>query len=1272
VIAASTATISDTTSWHHVAATKSGTAVHLYIDGKDVTGTVTNKTLVNNTQPLLLGQNAGSGWLNGVLDEVALYKTALTANAIANHFMLGGASCSTNGPYAETVSQAASLIGYWRLDDAPGPTACDIQGRNPGAYQGGVTAVQAGLTSDTSKAATLDGTTGSISVPPLGSLNTGDTFSIEAWVRRGAVGGAAKQVIASKQGAAWTLLFNTSNQLVLLSGTSQVAASTTPISDTTTWHHVAATKAGSTVKLYVDGKDVTGTVTAATLANSTSPLAIGQSGSASFFKGSIDDVALYSTALPSSVISGHYALGAAPANNGRPAITGSIASGDLSAVDGQWVGATSFKYQWRSCDSSGGSCSDIPGATAATYKAGPSQAGHRLRILVTADNGAGSTTATSDASEVVPATVGAVGPPPAVPPGEPLVFVKDDALMFSDDLADGDPGVKIADAPFTWMTRAALSPDGQTAAYVGGPGMSIIYTVNTDGTNRREVFNATPPDETSGFYVEDVAFSPDGQSLVVAGDEWPSGSARYEYIGLVSLVSKERTIIKKYPVGADQPGGGTSVDQVRFTADGRYILAGTRKYDNTDWVIQVLTPDGTPVRSLSFAGIEGVFNPVPSPDPDFIAFSGGSVSDTTYPPAPHAGYTARIDGSSLQRITPEGDGISAFTPDGHSIVGSGHPFDLARPSTVRDLFIMSAAGSGQYPLISGTGDTNFAAPMFRQPSNLTFDDVLARTFRPVLRFDSSEQWRPLNVESFFGEVNPSGYFNHQVCTPDPAAPTGLGCVEVNSTAALRGFRNPASYLDVGTDNNGDYTSPYAFCHQDELVDCDTGPLSAIYYHVRPSTGSYSYLDYGLFYRFNDVFGGSGTPLGTEFQHEADWEGVTVAVDPQHPETFAYAAFAQHAHVYHYMRNTIECDEGGFLSCYTGAPPTPKGHRVRAYVARRSHATYPQTCQELVGVTCSQTMNSIPEGGHDGSKGWGNNDDPAALLPLPRAGEWSSPPAGNWVDWPGAWGTEQKVESPGNQGRYNAPYASVCGESQCKRSVQIRGSQPPRRDAPASCSSWFGGDVVALACSHSGLAKSLASERLNRRGSLRFVGLPRAARRGSAPGLAQVVGRPLRNGEGISLRGAAGTKTILMVRGVCGKRLYQGTARDIDGPVRGSKVSFSCGSRPGFRWRGPRPAVVHTRLLPTPRPTRASPPRFPQLLSMRRSNGRLTLRVTTGPRGAAVSLYQRLGDRPLFTKKTVGPNNADVSLPLLRRARYVVIKRLDRPYAHTSVRLLRAH
>jgi hypothetical protein len=95
-----------------------------------------------------------------------------------------------------------------------------------------------------------------------------------------------------------------------------------------------------------------------------------------------------------------------PANTALPAISGSAVVGQtLTASTGTWSWApTSYGYQWRRCDSAGANCANLTGATANSYALQSGDAGSTLRVVVTATNTAGSTSATSAQTGVVPAS----------------------------------------------------------------------------------------------------------------------------------------------------------------------------------------------------------------------------------------------------------------------------------------------------------------------------------------------------------------------------------------------------------------------------------------------------------------------------------------------------------------------------------------------------------------------------------------------------------------------------------------------------------------------------------------------------------------------------------------------------------------------------------------------------------------------------------------------------------------------------------------------------
>jgi hypothetical protein len=104
---------------------------------------------------------------------------------------------------------------------------------------------------------------------------------------------------------------------------------------------------------------------------------------------------------PTSVVQ---AGSAAPANTSPPTITGTAQAGEvLNANPGAWTGTQpiTYTYQWQRCDTGGGNCVAISGATNASYVATSADIGKTLRVGVVASNGAGSTPAISNATAVV-------------------------------------------------------------------------------------------------------------------------------------------------------------------------------------------------------------------------------------------------------------------------------------------------------------------------------------------------------------------------------------------------------------------------------------------------------------------------------------------------------------------------------------------------------------------------------------------------------------------------------------------------------------------------------------------------------------------------------------------------------------------------------------------------------------------------------------------------------------------------------------------------------
>lgn len=104
-------------------------------------------------------------------------------------------------------------------------------------------------------------------------------------------------------------------------------------------------------------------------------------------------------------------LATKPSNTALPAISGTTQQGfSLSTTTGTWSGTQpiTYSYAWRRCNSSGSSCLTIGGATSASYVLVAADVSKTIRVVVTASNSAGSTSATSAKTAVVTAAVGAL------------------------------------------------------------------------------------------------------------------------------------------------------------------------------------------------------------------------------------------------------------------------------------------------------------------------------------------------------------------------------------------------------------------------------------------------------------------------------------------------------------------------------------------------------------------------------------------------------------------------------------------------------------------------------------------------------------------------------------------------------------------------------------------------------------------------------------------------------------------------------------------------
>jgi hypothetical protein len=285
---------------------------------------------------------------------------------------------------------------------------------------------------------------------------------------------------------------------------------------------------------------------------------------------------------------------------------------------------------------------------------------------------------------------------------------------------------------------------------------------------------------------------------------------------------------------------------------------------------------------------------------------------------------------------------------------------------------------------------------------------VALDHRPILLFDTDERFRtPLDVDRMLitGHV--------RLC------PEGNGlladCRTVNGPTDLRnGFGN----LRFDTQEIQDDRLPttiYARAVPDEL------------HH------GWTDIDYWWYLPDNPANTAQGAMCGaglvipeiTCFDHQSDWEGVTVVVDQrQNPVAVHYAA---HNHVIEVPWTTLQAAVASKT-----LRPYAAGHDVAnhplVFVARGTHAAYPLPCRSS---TCAGDT-VFEDNRHDGKYAWPEEACSTAecVIAFPRrvhgVGDAS------WNAFDGHWGSAVCVakvycarakapQSPGKQGRYKHPW-----------------------------------------------------------------------------------------------------------------------------------------------------------------------------------------------------------------------------------------------------------
>jgi hypothetical protein len=301
--------------WHFIVAVREANGTgQIYIDGLldssqagNVVPAGSNVNIYIGADIRILYYGSNPEYFNGLIDDVAIYTSAVSASAVLESYVLGPAQQVSNGSGGgPTVS---GLVGWWSGNG----TASASTGNDSGTATSSVSYVQGQV----GQAFQLNGQNDEVNIPDNAPLDT-STFSIAGWFDlTAAPAGGSEYYLASKYDGAyhgWILRVNSSLVPAIsieASPNAYVNATSSAALSLNTWYFIAATYNGSTATLYVNGTGVA----AATFAGSYSPSAGSLVlGAASWFNGGyastlIDEFTYYDRALAASEVQAVYLFG---------------------------------------------------------------------------------------------------------------------------------------------------------------------------------------------------------------------------------------------------------------------------------------------------------------------------------------------------------------------------------------------------------------------------------------------------------------------------------------------------------------------------------------------------------------------------------------------------------------------------------------------------------------------------------------------------------------------------------------------------------------------------------------------------------------------------------------------------------------------------------------------------------------------------------------------------------------------------------------------------
>jgi hypothetical protein len=240
-----------------------------------------------------------TSWSTGAVPNGPHTLTAIARDAVGNRTT----ATTVNVTVTNTGPDPTGLVGAYGFEETTGTTATDSSGTANTGTLNGPTRTTAGKYGS---ALSFDGINDQVSIPDATTLDLASTLTLEAWVKPTTLTNFRTVLLKEHAGDLAYALYansNTNRPSAHLFTTTEFDTRGTAALAVNAWSHLATTYDGTTLRIYVNGTQVSTRALTGAVVNSTGALRIGGNNIwPEWYSGVIDEVRVYRRALTATEV----------------------------------------------------------------------------------------------------------------------------------------------------------------------------------------------------------------------------------------------------------------------------------------------------------------------------------------------------------------------------------------------------------------------------------------------------------------------------------------------------------------------------------------------------------------------------------------------------------------------------------------------------------------------------------------------------------------------------------------------------------------------------------------------------------------------------------------------------------------------------------------------------------------------------------------------------------------------------------------------------------